>query len=101
MAKRKLSPETVAIISAIERASATAKITADAVAAELVTHTKHDDERFESLTKLVTSIASDVKSLLESRSFTRGVWRAASVAGGSVGGIVAVLALIISWLRGH
>lgn len=99
--KRRLSPETAAIINAIENATAGAKVIADQVAGELMTHTKHDDERFENLTRLVTSVATDVKSLLESRAFTRGVVKTAGVTGGSVGGIVAILALILSWIRGH
>lgn len=100
-AKNKLSLETTAIITAIEHASEAGRLIAASVSTELVTHTKHDDERFQALTELVTSVANDVKSLLESRSFTRGVWKAASVAGGSVGGLVAVIAFIVSWWRGH
>lgn len=99
--RKKLSPETVAIINAIESATGAAKVVADAVAAELAQHTKHDDERFVALTTLVTSVAIDVKSLLESRAFTRGVMKTAGVTGGSVGGIVALLALILQWFRGH
>lgn len=71
---RKMSKETSAIIGAIEHATAAAQIVADQVSRELVTHTKHDDERFEKLTALVESIAADVKSLIETRSFGRAVW---------------------------
>lgn len=98
--KRRLSPETSAIIAAIENATGAAKIVADSVSKELTLHTQHDDERFEQLTKLVESIATDVKSLLQSRSFFRGAWKAASVAGGAVGGIVAIIALVVSWWKG-
>jgi hypothetical protein len=99
--KKKLSADTLAVIAAIETASRDSKNVSDQVARELTLHTEHDDERFTALTVLVESIANDVKSLLDSRSFTRGVWKAASVAGGSVGGVVAVAAFIVSWLRGH
>lgn len=99
--KRKLSQETTAIISAIEHASEAARITADNVSKELSTHTAHDDERFKAFTELVTSVATDVKSLLESRAFTRGVVKTAGWTGGSVGGIVALLGLILQWWRGH
>lgn len=100
MAKRKLSPETSAIISAIEHASQAAHIIADNVSKELTTHTAHDDERFAALTVLVASVATDVKSLLQSRAFSRGVAKTAGVVGGSVGGLVAVIALVLQWWRG-
>jgi hypothetical protein len=101
MKRKKLSADTLAVIEAIETAARNSKTVSDAVARELAVHTEHDDERFAALTALVTSVANDVKSLLDSRSFTRGVWKAASVAGGSVGGAVAITTLIISYLRGH
>lgn len=71
---RRMNKETQAIIGAIEHATAAAQIVADQVSRELVTHTKHDDDRFERLTTLVESIAADVKSLIETRSFGRAVW---------------------------
>ena len=90
MAKR-LSAEATAIIDAIEKASGLAKSTADGVALQLVTHTKSDDEKFAALTKLVESIALDVKSLLDSRSYARGAWWGmASLAG--------VVAAFVSWI---
>lgn len=96
MPSRKLGAETLAIIHAIEAASAKSKNVSDAVARELVTHTQHDDERFVALTALVTSIATDVKSLLDSRSFTRGAWKAIVMAASAAG---AMAGLIISYLR--
>ncbi len=75
MPRKKLSPETVAIIAAIEHATGAAKIVADSVAGELEKHTKHDDDRFAALTALVESIALDVKSLLGTRSYARGAWK--------------------------
>lgn len=94
MPKRKLSAETVAIIGAIESASATAKVVADAVSKELVLHTQHDDERFERLTTLVESIGGDVRSLLASRSFQRGAWKAITVVGSVAGGLAAIVVAI-------
>lgn len=82
--KRKLSSETTAIISAIENATTGARIIADQVASELVQHTKHDDERFDRLTQLVESIASDVKSLIETRTFSRAVWWTVTKAGSGI-----------------
>jgi hypothetical protein len=38
----------------------------------------------------VSEIAADVKSLLATRSFTRGVWRAVGVIGGLAGAIAAL-----------
>ena len=96
--KRKLSPETTAIIKAIESASKTAQVVADSVAAELVTHTRHDDERFERLTALVEAIGGDVKSLLDSRSFQRGAWKAIGVVGGVAGTIAGLLVAIVKAL---
>jgi hypothetical protein len=93
---RKLSPETLAIIGAIEAASATTKSVSDAVARELGTHTKHDDERFTALTNLVTSIATDVKSLLDSRSFQRGAWWAMIAI---AGGVSTVVGFLVSWMK--
>ncbi len=105
MPRKKLSPETVAIIAAIEGASATAKVVADAVAGELEKHTRHDDERFAALTTLVESIALDVKSLLGSRSFMRGAWKAitvtALVASTMVTAIHAYWDSFIALVRGH
>jgi hypothetical protein len=98
MPKRKLSAETTAIISAIESASATAKVVADSVAKELVLHTQHDDERFERLTALVESIGGDVKSLLDSRSFQRGAWKAISVVGGIAGTVAGLLVTFVKHL---
>ncbi len=80
MAAKKLDHQTVAIIEAINHATAAAQIVADHVAQELKDHTLHDDERFEQVTKLIESIAQDVKSLLGSRSYMRGAWKGMTVA---------------------
>lgn len=95
--KRKLNADTVAIINAIENATGAAKVVADAVAKELVLHTQHDDERFEALSKLVESVAQDVKSLLDSRTFLRGAWWAV---GGMVLGVVGLVTAAYHYLVG-
>lgn len=87
--QKKLSPETVAIISAIESATDGARIIADQVSRELVAHTQHDDERFEKLTSLVESVATDVKSLIETRTFSRAVWWTLTKIGGGAAMIAA------------
>lgn len=103
--RKQMSADTVAIISAIEKATDAAQIVADGVQRELVQHTQHDDERFETLTTLVESIATDVKSLLASRSFMRGAWKAitvsALVASALVTGVHAWWSTAIAFLRGH
>lgn len=86
--ERPLAHDTSAIISAIENATAAARIVADQVAGELATHTKQDDERFDKLTHLVESIATDVKSLIETRTFGRAVWWTIT----KIGGYATVLA---------
>ncbi len=95
---KKLSSDTSAIIRAIESAALAAKHTSDLVSQELVTHTRHDDERFEQLTTLVESIAQDVKSLLASRSYTRGMVKMASIFGGIAG---ALITAVLAYLKGH
>jgi hypothetical protein len=99
--KGKFSAETVAIVQAIESATSTAKIVADTVARELSEHTTHDDERFDRLTKLVESIATDTKSLLDSRSFIKGAWwTIVKIATAAAMGSGAIITLI-NYLRGH
>lgn len=97
MARLKLSQDARAVIRAIENASQATRLTSERVEHELETHTQHDDERFVALTALVTSIATDVKSLLDSRAYGRGFWKAVMLVGGGAGTIaglaVAALAL--------
>ena len=94
----KLSPGHVAILKAIENSTDTAKVIAAAVSAELDSHTKHDDERFERLTQLVESVATDTKSLLASRSFVRGAWKAVVVTAATTSGVIT---LLLTYLKGH
>ena len=103
-----LSQETVAIIEAITKATASAQIVADEVERELRKHTDQDDKRFEALTVLVESIAKDVKSLINSRQFFRGAWWAIVGMAGLAGtGLAAIwhyfelmlfnYSLLVSW----
>ena len=88
------SEGTSLILRAIENAADAGRRVAEDVNAELADHTKHDDERFERLTKLVESIATDVKSLIETRTFGRAVWWTITKAGTMIallaGGVWAV-----------
>lgn len=95
-----LTPDTKAIISAIAKADTAASESRDRIAGELHHHTEQDDERFRALTGLVNSIATDVKSLLESRTFSKGVWKTVVYASTAVSTVVG---LIVAWLsaRGH
>lgn len=73
---------TAMILRAIETAANAGRKVADDVAAELQEHTKHDDDRFDRLTRLVESIAIDVKSLIETRTFSQAVWWTITKVGG-------------------
>ena len=97
---KKLSTEANAIISAIESSNQAAKIIADAVAAELAAHTKEDDARHAENRATLAAISSDVKSLLESRAVSAGVWKAVATSGGIIGGIIALASFLISWIKG-
>ncbi len=89
--RAKLSPDSTAIIEAIANATSVAKTVSDKVAEELHTHTLQDDKRFADLTKLVESIATDVKSLINSRQFFRGAWWAVVGMAGILGAGIAAI----------
>lgn len=76
------------------------------LASALDAHDRLDTERFdrlattlEAMVKNQESIAADVKSLLQSRSFTRGVWRAAATVGAIVSVLVTVSIEVVKWFR--
>ena len=96
-----ISSEAAAIIAAIETVTETAKLVADGVANELHAHTAHDDERFDRLTELVTSVAKDTQSLLRTRAFAMGIWKTLLVVGGSAGTVAAAVTFVINYLKGH
>jgi len=82
---KRVSSDTRKILTAVE-----------VVSMELSGHTRLDDMRHEENTTKLDKIGKDVESLLATRSFTRGIWRAA-VVGGTVAG--SVISLIIAWLK--
>ena len=71
------------------------------LAEALEAHDRLDTERFDKVTTTLTEISTDVKSLLQTRSFTRGVWRAAFTGGGIVAFATTVGFEIIKLVRGH
>lgn len=98
MATKKITTDTMAIIKAIESSAIAQKAAADSVKDDLAKHTAQDDERFTRLTDLTESIANDVKSLLSSRSFVRGAWKAIVVTAGVVSTVTTIL---LTYLKGH
>jgi hypothetical protein len=69
----------------------------DVLAAEVRAHIKADNERFDTIDDSLTSIADDVKSLLQTRSFTKGAWKAiVSIAVA----VSTVVGLVIAWVKG-
>jgi hypothetical protein len=107
MARRPLTADTQAIILALEHNAAdakqvaaevalTAREAASRVAHELETHTGHDDKRFSELTVLVTTISTDIRSLLDTRTLHRGMWKMITLVGTTVS---AVTTLIIMWFH--
>ena len=94
-----ISGEAAAIIQAIETVIETAKIIAEGVQRELVTHTEHDEERFEQLTLLVSSVARDTQSLLRTRAFAMGIWKTLLVVGSSAGTVAAAVTFLINHFK--
>ncbi len=69
----------------------------DILASEVRTHILADIERFDIIDRSLNGIAGDVKSLLQTRSFTKGAWRALV----SMAVVVStVVGLIIAWVKG-
>lgn len=83
---KRLSSDTKAVLLSTER-----------IAAELLAHTQLDDHRHTENTQTLHEIRADVKSLLDSRSFARGIWRAAAIAGAIAG---ACITFVITLIRG-
>lgn len=77
---------------------AKSKVTLEGLNATLQAHTAEDARRFEEMSGKLDSIGTDVKSLLESRSFSRGAWKAIVTAASAAG---AAAGLLITYLRGH
>jgi predicted component of type VI protein secretion system len=87
----KHSASILAVLNAVEKSAASHRAISTLVETELANHTLMDDERFKQLTVLVESIAVDVKSLLATRSFTRGVMRTAAVTSTAFSTIIGLL----------
>lgn len=99
MSDEHITREAAAIIAAIETVTETAKLVADGVAKELHLHTAHDDERFDRLTVLVTSIAEDTQSLLRTRAFAMGIGKTLVIIGGSAGTVAAAVTFLMNHLK--
>lgn len=72
------------------------KATLDSLRATLQAHTEEDARRFVEMNGKLDDIATDVKSLLASRSYMRGAWKAIITAASAAG---AAAGLLISYLR--
>jgi len=66
------------------------------ILAALKEHADMDTTRFAAVEKKLDDIGGDVKSLLVSRSYVRGAWKAIVVLGGTAG---AVVSLAVALLR--
>ena len=91
------------------RSSSDAKV----AALEAIVEERHNENirRFDALTEQVTkveasvekvetsvdAVAKDVRSLLESRAFSLGVWKAVATTGGIIGGLIALASFLRSW----
>jgi hypothetical protein len=69
----------------------------DVLAEEVRAHIRADNERFNTIDKSLGSIADDVRSLLQTRSFTKGAWKAIVTIAGATS---VVIGLIIAWVKG-
>ena len=69
----------------------------DVLATEVRAHIVADNERFNKIDGALSSIADDVRSLLQTRSFTKGAWKAIVTIAGATSVIVG---LIIAWVKG-
>ena len=65
------------------------------VYAKLEEHAKSDKEHFDAQDKKLEAIHADVKSLLDSRSFARGAWKAITIIAGATATVVTLLAKAI------
>ena len=71
-----------------------------AAALEEKVEARHEENlrRLKNVEDKVDEVGRDVKSLLESRSFSRGIWRTATIIATVVSGVISV---VIAVLRGH
>lgn len=57
-----------------------------------------NQRRFDFMESALREIQQDVRLLLDSRQFSRGLWKMAGIVAGSV---ATVVSLAIAWVRGH
>jgi len=57
-----------------------------------------NQRRFDVMEDALREIQKDVRLLLDSRQFARGLWKMAGIVAGSV---ATVVSLAIAWVRGH
>ena len=69
----------------------------DVLATEVRAHISADNERFNTIDESLTGIAADVKSLLHTRSFTKGAWKAIVTIAGATS---VIIGLVIAWVKG-
>lgn len=69
----------------------------DVLASEVRAHIVADNERFNKIDHTLGGIASDVRSLLQTRSFTKGAWKAIVTIAGATS---VIIGLIIAWVKG-
>ena len=69
----------------------------DVLAGEVRAHIVADNERFDTIDNSLSGIASDVKSLLGTRSFNKGVWWTITVIAGVAGSIASIA---VAWVKG-
>jgi hypothetical protein len=61
-------------------------------------HAEEDTRRFSEVNEKLDNIGADVKSLLGSRQYTRGFWKAILLVGGGAGGAVGIVVAVVKSL---
>lgn len=69
-----------------------------ALAAQFEAHATEDTRRFVEVNGKLDDIGTDVKSLLQSRSFSRGFWKAVLLVGGGAGTIAGLIVTAVKAL---
>ena len=57
-----------------------------------------NQRRFDSIEGTLRELQEDMRLLLDSRQFSRGLWKMAGIVAGSV---ATVVSLALAWIRGH
>mgnify|MGYP001615718735 CR=1 FL=1 len=69
----------------------------DILATEVRAHIVADNARFNTIDEALGSIAKDVKSLIGTRSFTKGVWWTVSIIAVAIS---TVASIAVAWVKG-